>query len=693
MFEVKYTPPNSLQVFLMLHLKLGAYVTERYQEEGMAYLPDFEIYDLHEGEYQTFWNKIRKHPQNRLYTDGVQVYRASWLQSFFQSFKGWLGFDNHCQTNKVELTLAKIAYHGYLRGFRSVDFDNYSPTLISERFKTLINSTRDNKKSAELQKVMMTYYLTYSAHFPELYQPIRQAYPFGRTLIREELYQLLPAIDPQDPQIISQAINGMHHRSESASSTDYFKGSSFSEAYADYLVEQRQYDEAQNWSQQVKSRFKEHFIKFYLSQKDIDPAAVNKAIELIAALAESANEAEQKKAIDYIKQNFSHSEQYVYLNSYPELRNKVAKAYLNEAITERSRNRLVKALLGNKVIPLLAHAVRLNPNALSQDTSMQDVILREDWTTYLFNEAITEKRFTDAGGVYEKHPLFKFDKTNLGILRDHYFAELTNKTAAINAALVDRNTTLAEQIALERIEIAKTIARITPQDNPMVTVTKDYAETLLNIDEKEHPNVKDANLNRLNKAQELLKNAGLLNNSPMLKTVVNKLLLRKIDHLMEQIKVPITFDSDWRLRDKFVSEHQIEIDALRNNLNTYIALNEKNKSKEARPILAKVYYFLGDVIAYILRTKEEAVPYFKKASEVMPENLYYLLRYYQVADDERRDTVREKIEALGDFHGTKYDMWMEERWYDDKCMSAGMDIHNVPSQDQGIIASFGRFLS
>jgi hypothetical protein len=94
-----------------------------------------------------------------------------------------------------------------------------------------------------------------------------------------------------------------------------------------------------------------------------------------------------------------------------------------------------------------------------------------------------------------------------------------------------------------------------------------------------------------------------------------------------------------------------------------------------------------------LHNNEEAVPHLKKASEVMPENLYYLLRYYQETKNEKRDEVREKIEAIGTMHGTKYDMWMEERWNDDKDMSEGMDIHNVPAQDQGVVASISRLFS
>jgi hypothetical protein len=420
----------------MLRFRLGSSLLERYLEEGMAYLPDFVIYDLDESEYQLFWSKIKEHSQSRLYTDGVQVYRVGWIQYLFQSFKGWLGFDNHCQANKVELILAKVAYHGYLKGFKSKDFDNFTPSLISDRYRELINSKRENKNSAELQRLLVTYYLTHSARFPKLYQPVQQAYHFGRTLIREKLYNLVPSIDPQNVQIISEAITGMQGHSESPNPTDYFALSSFAEAYAEYLVGQDKYDEALCWSQQVKTKYKELFINFYIAQVELDDTAAKKAIELIVALSESPNTNDQSKAIDFVKNNFHMDDQLQYLESYPKLKNKIASSYLNDAIAAKNRNTFVKLLLGAKVIQLLAKAVRLNPHILDQDTSMRDVIMKEEWKTYLFNEAIKDKRFAEALSIYDKHPEFKFDKTKLSTLRDYCNIEINNKAVAMNNALV-----------------------------------------------------------------------------------------------------------------------------------------------------------------------------------------------------------------------------------------------------------------
>ncbi|MCL9685271.1 hypothetical protein [Legionella maioricensis] len=677
----------------MLRLRLGGRLTRHYKAEGLVYLPDFMIYTIDEREYKAFWHGIKSHPQNRLYTDGLQVYRVNWLQSLFQLFKGWLGFDNHCDPNKVEMTLAKIAYYGYLRGFHPVEFEEYAPSIISDRFKALISSERNNQNSAELQQLLMSYYLTHSPNFPALNQPILQAYPFGHTLVNEQLYTLVPSIDPQDAEIISQSIRGMYYQNTSAHSSDCFELSPFAEAYAAHLVGERRFNEALIWSERVKINFKEQFIVFYISQRYHDPEALQKAIELIALLFRSLNESEQSRAVNYIRQNFNIEEQLYYLQSHPELRAKVADAYLEEAKTEKNRFTITKFILGDKVIPLLAHAVRLEPHILDRDSSMQDILMKEEWTTYQFNEAIKDKRFHEAKELYKKHPHFKFDKNKLLELRNYFVSEIESKTASIKTALEKEDLHLAEKTALQLVIIAKLIARITPQDNPLLAVTVEYALTLFNIDKILHPEVKNADLKRLNKAQEVLNQLNLLNAFPASRSALNKVLLRKINCLIEKVRVPVTFDDSWELRSDFVKEHKAEIDALKNNLQTFIALNEKNRSKEFRPILGKMHYLLGDVIYYFTRNKQDALPHFEKASEVMSENPYYRLRYFEITEDERRHDVVNEIEEMGYLQHSKYRDWMTERWHDEQFMSEGMDIHNISAQDQGIFSSLTRMFA
>ena len=103
----------------MLRLRLARHFIEEYQERGIVHRPDFLLYDFDEDEYQTFWQEIASSPRQRLYTDGIDVFQVSWFRTLFESFKGWLGFEDHCHPSRVEMTLGKIAYAGYVKGFKA----------------------------------------------------------------------------------------------------------------------------------------------------------------------------------------------------------------------------------------------------------------------------------------------------------------------------------------------------------------------------------------------------------------------------------------------------------------------------------------------------------------------------------------------------------------------------------------------
>lgn len=669
----------------MLRLRLGKYFLNRCKERGIVYLPDFICYDMDEIEYQTFWHEINGHPKGQLYTDGIQVIRVSWLRSLFETFKGWLGFENHCQENKVEMTLAKVAYHGYLRGFHPKTFQQVNPPLISERFRSLINAERTNSNSASLQQLLMSYFITHSASIFSLNVPVKHAYPFGQVFIQEQCYQLVPSIDPQESGVISDAIWGMHHNLLDAESMDYFKSSRFADSYADYLVGQYKYKEALQWSELIKLTYKDQYINYYLSQRKTDSQALTYAMELIF-LSFSSHEADQAKAIHYIKANYNDTEQLFYTEPYPELRKKVAQSYLSDAKTEKSRYAITKLFIGNKVIPLLAHAVRLVPDILAQDNSMQEIVLREEWFIYLFSEAIRDQRFSEAKALFEAHPDFKFDKNHLMNLRTYYLEEINSKKIAIKASLEQGNCSLAEDTAREVLSIAKKAALITPQDNLIISATIDYAATLLAVDKILQPESKNANLEKLNEAQRLL-NCCFMANTPRHKELYNELLLRKIDCLMEQIKVPIDFNDSFTTRTEFVPTIQPQLDLFHQNLNAFITLNEQNKTLAIRQILGKILYLKGDAIHFFTRNKQDAVPYFKKAAEIMPENPYYRLRHYELANDERRHNVRTEIEEIRFLNGSHYDMWSEERWNEERCMSEGFDIHNIPAENRSVLST------
>lgn len=664
----------------MLHLRLARHIAKQYEEKGTIHLPDFLIYDFEEYEYQKFWREIASYPRQRLYTDGVDVFRVSWFRTVYESFKGWLGFENHCHPNRVEMTLAKIAYAGYIKGFKSNELNQSKEEFpISKHFIGLANLKRTNQTSKTLQRLLMSYFVTHSHAFPEFYESIRESYPFGRSFIQENLAYLIPSIDPQDDSTIRDALVQIKYNRQSISKANCFKSSTFAEAYARMLVFQQQYNEALEWSPEIKHKFKVPFIEFYLAHEDSNPQGLEIAVELIAALFLSPNTEDQKAAVAYIKTNLNYEEQASYLMQYPELCAQVAKSYLEDAKNQTRKWRITKLLIGNQTFEYLAQAVRLDPQVLEQDHSMQDVLIREEWTLYQFDRAIEGRRFQDADTLYTSNPDLKFNNSNLERLRDYYLTQFDITASQIAETLLSQSTGSTVQMAEEQIALAKKIVSIKPQDSLVLETTMNYASTVLAVDELVHP-ANECDRTQLSKAQLRLDEYRLLNNNIALIQIYNKLLLRKVDCLITRLAVPFDYNDSLDTRIDFVKEHTKEIEDLKKELKKFISVNEP-KSKEMRQTLAKMYYLLADTLVYFEEKKQESIPYFSKAHELVPENLYYNLRYHELIDDEKRHGIRKKISALSHLHGLHYQNYMLERWGEDKIMSNGFDIHAVLPND------------
>lgn len=247
----------------MLRLRLARHFAELYQEKGTVHLPDFLIYDFDKHEYQIFWREIASSPRQRLYTDGIDVFRVSWFRTLFESFKGWLGFENHCHPNRIEMTLGKIAYAGYLKGFKSKELTQSTDGFpISPNFIYLTHLPRTNQTSNELQRLLVNYFMTHSHAFPELNESIHRNYPFGQAFIRESLAYLLPSIDPQDSETINAAIQQINYYNQPVSKIHCFKSSPFAEAYAQFLASQQRFYEALEWSLEVKKSLGKNLLIF-----------------------------------------------------------------------------------------------------------------------------------------------------------------------------------------------------------------------------------------------------------------------------------------------------------------------------------------------------------------------------------------------------------------------------------------------
>lgn len=678
----------------MPRLRLTPHEVKLHKESGHIYRPDFIIYDFNKEDYLDFWADISKKPREYLYTDGINVAQVSWFRVAFESFKGWLGFDNHCHPAKIDMTLAKIAYVGYLNGFHSDALNHLSPPPLSKRFIHLINQPKSDTHSKELQDLLISHYKNNAEEFPSFVTAHHSNYHFGQAFISDRMCTLISTLEPQETEIIHDALSLIRRQNRSPEKAPYVIPSKFAKIYAESLIIQEKNNkywdgekisEAIEWDPEVPLKFKEFFINFYFHKKD--PASLTQAVKLLDILSASPSAAEQSQAVTRIKKDFSRTEQLTYLVTDSQLRKKVAKSYLADAEREKKKGMIDQFFTGNNMILFLAHAVQLDPLILDEDSSMQDIQIRADWLQYQFNMAIDEQRFQDAETLYEQNLTVQFSRTHLNTLLNHYLDEHSANNTLIKTALAHKNADTLPQLALKHIAIARKIARIDTQCASMpAEATFNYALILLEVDKIKHPLPKDANLQQLNLAESYLCECNFLNNTEHCKRIFNELLLRKIDCLIGKLGIRISC-TQLEL-EEFAQAHQMEIECLKKTLKDYISLNESNKSDAMRAQLAKAYYLLADTMLYFERKEEEAKSPFKKAIELMPENPYYREHYHSLVDNNtERNKARKEIKEIRRNNVATYDFYMEERWKAEKVTAIGFDIHAIAPQPSGILTS------
>jgi hypothetical protein len=669
----------------MFRLRVNGHSLRNYINEGTVYLPDFIIYDMDEEDYQSFWHSISSHPKEQLYTDGVQIYKVSWIQSLFQRFKGWLGFENHCHPKKVDLTLAKVAYIGYLHGFKSDDFAKLNPPLISKSFMDSLLKTRNEQTTTELQHQFITYFHAHSTEIAFYLNYRQQHYRFGDGFLQNDLLSLIPTLDPQNVELIRDSTHSLYDIFLYPAHAYFFPGSKYAEAYANYLASRDQFERALMWSASVVDHFKQGFINYYIELGDAN--SLEKCVALMDKLSQSPATDDQLFIIESLKSNFSQEEQLKYLNDKPELRQKLAKSYLEDARKEKNKWTLTKMFIGNNLLPLLTHAINLDESILEHDSLMNDMTLKKEWITYQFNEAIKHRRLEQARELYEKNPDFQFNKSNLGILLEHYQTELENIEKKLKSSLSRSNTQEAKQVAEQALHFAKQIAKLSPEENPLQSTMNTYVKALLEVDIKEHPQVKEANLQELAKLLQFIRDNHFFGQSSESKKTGNDVRLRAIDCLIEKVRVPMTFTSDFRNRPAILKEKEKYLQLLVLNLETFEKLNRNENSKEVKLALGRIYYLQADIKLFFYEDDKAALSLFKKAHETVPTNLYYKLRYYELTKNEARFQVINDIDSLEYLQYARYSDWLKERWHDEIFMSEGFNIHAAPKEKGGFLSN------
>lgn len=200
----------------------------------VGFYPDVILFQLNQHQFQTKWQQLARAPY--IYTNGFSLRPAGWFRYYFESFKGWLGFTNHCNPQLLQLSLRKLAYYGYLHGYQPIHQIVKYP--LGSGFLSVVNQERNPANSLQLQTDLINYYSEHSFYFPQFEMMAGVASPsrFGTSFATLGLCDLVPCLDPQDNHIIDEVSKVLEPHSYQKYS--FFRGSRYAKTVAQQYLAQ-----------------------------------------------------------------------------------------------------------------------------------------------------------------------------------------------------------------------------------------------------------------------------------------------------------------------------------------------------------------------------------------------------------------------------------------------------------------------
>lgn len=86
--------------------------------EALSLLPDFMPYHFDTMDrYQKYLKNLIEDKSQYLKVEGVGLKKVNGFVYAWQHIKGWFGFENLCDEKRVQYTLQKLSFWGYLKGY------------------------------------------------------------------------------------------------------------------------------------------------------------------------------------------------------------------------------------------------------------------------------------------------------------------------------------------------------------------------------------------------------------------------------------------------------------------------------------------------------------------------------------------------------------------------------------------------
>ncbi|MDI9817782.1 MULTISPECIES: hypothetical protein [unclassified Legionella] len=672
---------RSLNELLLKQIKTSKKIKK--EKETFGYYPDVFIFLHDQTQYSEELKRLSR--AKYLYTDGYDLKPVGFLSYAFQSFKGWLGFNNHCQRQKVALGLYKFAYYGYLNNYQRDELGNLQHHGLTEEDITLFQGPKNDKTTEKIQEKLIGFYVEHSKQFSVSLNQVQvtKFYIFGSAWERIGFWEEIPKLDPQRQQLINDTVNHLETGEEKKHYV-HFADSQYARAAAAKIV-----DEVIKEEDSIGSQVKNKWNRALLTKKS--PGLLERAISFAPSISSKKPELfiryyfQQKK----FKQAWPLIESLVDTNV--DTNKEAALGYLTDIPREHIEQLITKD--SELATVLASHYFKTKPDDIetirfvSQFTTLNDQFPRQ-----AFRLLVDKKDFDNAYKLLEQQlekahsnrkQLLQFNTKDLGLLANH-FERLGNSHA--DAAVREKrqgNWEHAISFALKSVEAKNKAMQIDPnRKEQFYTQKRFYAELLIDSDISQNPDAPNCQIDIITKAITLLEQCSPLASQEKKKhqLALAKARVRRVDYLAYQISptdIVHRFPQDFSKHKKDNIKNLASIMAY---LQQIVEQLNGTSEPELKQILGKAYFLLDD-IAMFFGLNHNYGSNFKKAMETVPENPFYILRCsecFEKEKDKLQHQALPKLNALG-FDALNYYHWDKQRWLRDKIEAATpiKDIHNL----------------
>ncbi|KTD24360.1 Uncharacterised protein [Legionella lansingensis] len=628
---------------------------------SLRYRPDIYFYRDDANEYQTELRRLAE--AKYLYTNGHDLKPVSVFRYVFETFKGWLGFNNHCEPYTVQLGLYKYAYYGYVQGYSLKNLNDLRHFGLDQTFISQITSPRNDDNTKQIQDRLTAFYVKNVQHLREAsYQQISYNHAFGRSWTEVGLWSEIPKVDPQNETLIAETIKEIFYLKPTVNYVVYQ-----SSKYAFTLARQN--------IQEAKARMEANYlvqaINYVFSTTDSETLA-KEALELAPAIAMQ----EKRFFIEYYLRKKELSNAFALIDVYENVEE--ARDFLLNNFSQKQMLEYVK-----KDSPL---AVALAHYYFDEDLETIRFVasiyteLKITFPAQAFRLLIADKKYEEAYQLFkEKREDVSFNKSDLILLANHYTSLSDTKYKDALALIKERKWDEANQLCLESMELMKKATELDSSADKLekfYTRKRHYAQLIIDIDIDKH-DIADCEIVEITKAINLLSQCDPKNKQEkkMLSLAIAKGRMRQIDHLVYTIS-PSSYDAEYKLKE----HNEKHTDTIRTTINLLNQLVESlagTDDKELKLILGKAYFLLGDINFFFFSSGYH--DHFKAAMKTVPDNPFYVLRCSEVFEA-KRNKLQEKgiplLKKLG-YETMHFLRWDEERWHKDKNPAATpiKDIH------------------